>query len=127
MFITSLATVDLIHGRDWTFEKIPNDHPVYHCYFDFDGPPPAHDCLYDGNSTPGGRVQALSYLEGIFLDGYLVVIHSNKDLSDWWLNVIGSQGVRADNTRQLQFGVNMIIYALTREGSITNRVMDRVR
>jgi hypothetical protein len=31
-----------------------------------------------------------------------------------------------DPTRQLQFGVNLIVFALTQEGSITNQVMDSV-
>ena len=32
-----------------------------------------------------------------------------------------------DPTRCFQFGVNTIMYALTREGSITHRVMDSVK
>jgi hypothetical protein len=32
-----------------------------------------------------------------------------------------------DNTRQLQFGVNLIVFALTQEGSITHRLMESVR
>jgi len=31
-----------------------------------------------------------------------------------------------DNRRRLQFGVNLLVFALTQEGSITNRVMDTV-
>ena len=26
-------------GNDAKFQPVPNDHPLYHCFFDFDGPP----------------------------------------------------------------------------------------
>ena len=123
MLAASLATVGLVHNSDWTFEKIPNEHPVYHCYFDFDGPPPGLDHLYGDTVTPGGPVLRLDYLEGITLNGQLVAIHSNKDISDYWPGVSQAK----HNTRQLQFGVNMIVYALTREGSVTKQVMDALK
>ena len=125
MFVASMSAARLTHGRHWLLQKVPNEHPLYHCYFDFDGPPAAHDCLYADQPRPGGVVRPLDYLEGIFVAGQLVAIHSNKDISDWWLFGMGSTS-RIDNTRQLQFGVNTIVYALTREGSITNRLMESV-
>ena len=122
----ALATQHLQYGKDWAFEILPNDHLVYHCYFDFDGPPPGssiHWVMREG----GGEY---SYLEAIFLDGRLVVIYSTKYYVSAWGNWgLGSTepGHRyKDNTRQLQFGINTIIFALAQEGSITNRVMDVV-
>ena len=48
-----------------------------------------------------------------------MAIHSNKDMSDlWYLNV--------ENTRVLQFAVNMVVFALTQEGSITHQAMHHV-
>ena len=132
MCTKSLDTVGLEKGRHWNFVRIPGEHPIYHCYFDFDGPPRGHDYEYAFQSRPGGQVIPLDYLEGIFLDGPLVLILSNKDISDWWLIDPEYErkrgiGTGRDNTRQLQFGVNMIVYALTREGSITHQVMQEVR
>ena len=76
--------------------------------------------------THGGRgVDApYDYLEGVTIERRLVAIVSVKDLEgawDWWPERAG-----IDNTRQLQFLVNLIVFALTQEGSITNRVMDTV-
>ena len=55
---------------------------------------------------------------------------SNKDFEDIWAlqkgfidNVWGERGL---SIRALQFGVNMVVFALTQEGSITHRVMDSV-
>ncbi len=115
MYKRALATQGFTFERDWIFEQLPNDHPVYHCYFDFDGPPEGQINYFTQNGEG-----LIDYLEGITLDGRLVVIHSNKDMSDlWYLNV--------ENTRVLQFAVNMVIFALTQEGSITNQAMHHVQ
>jgi len=46
MFKDALAAVGYVYGRDWNFERLPNDHPLYHCYFDFDDGPPMGNDLY---------------------------------------------------------------------------------
>ena len=115
----ALATRCILYERDWTFEKLPNDHPLYHCYFDFDGPPAGTDGWmrsYEGPNLP------YPFVEGVVVDGRLILVYSNKNIEeiiDW------AQGV--DSSRQFQFVVNMVIFALTQEGSITNQVMDSVR
>ena len=112
--------------KDLAFQRIPNSHPMYHCYFDFDGPPMEH------RETGYGR----PYLAGLLLErGRLVGIISRK----WYANAWGDWGpggyrypksypyAHLDPTRPLQFGVNLIVFALTQEGSITHRVMNMVR
>ena len=47
MIRDALATV----GRDAQFRRLPADHPIYHAFFDFDGPPKA---LVGGPDT--GRI-----------------------------------------------------------------------
>ena len=122
-FMEALAHVGV---RGQAFERIPNSHPIYHCYFDFDGPPMG----YSFQSFLGSTDYA--YLEGLFLEkGRLVGIISRK----WYANPWGDWGPdgfpghgyeKFDPTRPLQFGVNLIIFALTQEGSITHRLMESV-
>ena len=56
---------------------------------------------------------------GITIDDRLVGVQSNMDYEDCW-------GFIVENGRSLQFGINMVIFALTQEGSITQQVMDAV-
>ena len=118
--------VDMEQGNDWNFEKLPNHHPIYHCYFEFpNGPPPGLD-------TPGLRGFAhgpYHYIEGIIISDRLVALMSNKAFDEAWSLHQGNAGWSKtyDNTRALQFGINSVVFALTQEGSITYRVMHAVR
>ena len=116
----SLASVGKLYGVHWNFETISRSHGIYHCYFDFEGPPAGLDNFQPSNMPP------VDYLNGVFIAGRLLGICTSKNYwqpwSDWHRKNEG-----ADNTRALQFGVNVIVFALTQEGSITNRVMDTVQ
>ena len=79
----ALATQGLKRGRDYHFEKLPNAHPLYHCFFDFDGPPASADTLYREPNI------LYDYLEGITVDGQLRVIMSKK----WYFNAWGDWGL----------------------------------
>lgn len=103
-------------GRDARFQVIPNDHPLYHSFFDFaDGPPPQRD----QDSSDSGRdfSPGAPYLEGIFLGDRLVVIFSNKAYGKAWEK-------EYRNEPQLQIGVNMVVFALTQQGSIAQQQID---
>ena len=109
-------------GRDWNWEKLPNSHPLYHCYFDFPGgPPPGVDNLSIVRFDP------VDYLEGASWGGRLMAILSLKAYTAIWEADADSSWGNRGNTRQRQFGVNLIIFALTQEGSVTHRVMETVR
>ena len=122
MFKDALATQGVLFEKHWGFEKLPNDHPIYHCYFDFEGPPMGNDAgvVSGGLHYPG--MEVLFYLEGVPVEGEMAGIVSNKCYLSTWRNVF-----RKNNVRQLQFGVNTIVFALTREGSITHRLMDSIK
>jgi hypothetical protein len=116
------------HAR---FAPIPLSHPIYHCFFEFtDGAPQGSEVQYLFTSTlvtemcgwtaRNARLpRSEDRLEGVFLDGGLVAVYSAKGYGkkwvQWWNN----------NDPQLKFGVNLVVYALTREGGITARVMER--
>jgi hypothetical protein len=106
---------------------LPSTHPIYHCYFDFDGPPAAADGACIHSNVTG--VDIIDHLKGLIVDGRLVAILSKKGYySPWadWGTHPGAAYDTMDPRRQLQFGVNVIIFALSQEGSITRQVMDTV-
>jgi hypothetical protein len=111
-------------GDDAQFEELPNDHWLYHCFFDFNGPPAGDDIArgpYPGRGTP----TIYEYLEAIFLDGRMVVVFSNKSLNnawngDWRVNP-ASRGGPINDTRQMQFGVNILVFALTQPGGFAQQ------
>ena len=112
--------------QDWRFERLPDTHPIYHCFFDFNGAPMGY---YIATNTKG-------CLEGITINDRLLGLMSNQYYIRAWSH-FGPEGFKPatkgyewvrelNNTRQLQLGVNTIIFALTQEGSITRRVMNTV-
>ena len=125
MLEDALSGEGFVRDRDWAFEPLPGSHPIYHCYFDFSAPPPATDAFavargYDGEIS--------NFLEGLEVHGRLVAILSKKGyLHPWFYWGPGKWYEHLDPTRQFQFGVNLIVFALTQEGSITHRLMDTVR
>ena len=112
-------------GNDAKFLPIPNDHPVYHCFFDFDeGPPNGAELnlshvvgVSGGNKRSTTMPKQVHYLEGITIDDRLVAIYSDKGYAVKW-------AANTNNEPQLKIGVNMVVFALTQEGSIAQQKMD---
>ncbi|WP_210247237.1 DUF4159 domain-containing protein [Aliikangiella marina] len=87
-------------------QKIPNDHPIYSSFFEFDGPP---DTGVELNGWGDGLVH--DYLKAIEIDGRIGVLYSNKDLGcEWDYDFRNKRFMYEDNTR---FAVNIVIYAMT--------------
>ena len=112
MLKDAFATTGYRYGKEWTFEKLLGDHPMYHCYFDFGGPLP---------SFWPDRVLADEFMYGITIDGRLLAVFETGDYERFINDAEGKEG-----TRYRQFLVNVIVYALTQEGSLTQRLMDLV-
>ena len=115
------------------FEPLPVNHPLYHCRFDFaDGPPQGDETREMQNTNTTGMCGGLAgsnkmlkpvfYLEGVFLDGQLVAVYSNKGYSQKWSR---PSSYYSDNTPQLKMGVNLVVYALTREMGMNVQHMAR--
>ena len=129
-------------SKDWHWEPLPHSHGLLHCYFDFpSGPPSGHNALcYQLNlRSPGGwpdsRAPDPPEIKAVQVGERIVAITNNAGYispwGDWGQEAIPSErnstyGVY-DPRRQLEFGVNTIIFALTQEGSITRRLVDTVR
>ena len=130
----ALASVGVEKCKDWYWERLPHSHSLFHCYFDFpNGPPTGARAV--GHVLWGARIPEPPRIDAILLGERLAVITNNAAyLSPWgdW----GKDGMpsmrnsvysKYDPRRQLEFGINTIIFALTQEGSITHRLMDSVR
>jgi hypothetical protein len=86
-------------------KKIPNTHPVYSSFFQFDGPPNT------GAELNGwGDDLVHDYLKAIEINGRVRVLYSNKDYGcEWDYDFRNKRWLVIDNTR---FAVNIIQYAL---------------
>lgn len=86
-------------------QKIPNDHPLYSIFFDFDGPPTTAQEL-----NGWGDDIVHDYLKAIEINGRIGVLYSNKDYGcEWDYDFRNKRFYRIDNTR---FGVNIVMYAM---------------
>jgi len=113
-------------GNDAKFLPIPNSHPLYHCFFDFDDSPPNGaeigqqrvTTIYAGETHNQTMLsKQVLYLEGITLDDRLVAIYSGKGYALKW-------AATHNNEPQLKMGVNMVVFALTQDGSVAQQKMD---
>ena len=85
--------------------KIPNDHPIYSAFFNFDGPPRTSVEL-----NGWGDDLVHNYLKAIEIDGRIAVLYSNKDLGcEWDYDFRNKRWLKVDNTR---FAVNIVMYAM---------------
>ena len=88
----------LVDGYDFWKERLPLDHPVFNAFFALKG-------------GTGGLVDWRDIVNGYFIRDRMVGI----DNVGW-----------GSNPRYNQMAVNVIVYALTQEGSITQRLMQGV-
>jgi hypothetical protein len=87
---------------------LPNDHELYRAFFEFkDGPPTtSHELNGWGDNLVHKHLQA------VLQDGRIAVLYSSKDYaSEWNYHPDNKRFMSQDNTR---FGVNLVVYALTR-------------
>ena len=116
-------------GAIATIQTLPNTHAIYHCYFDFGGPPAACDLIHHHNYPDQAHV--VGSAEGIEVEGRLLTFITGKGYGEGW-TIMGPGGVfptsfkAFDDTPAFRFGVNTIVFALTQEGSITHRLMESV-
>ena len=88
--------------------NLPNDHELYRCFFQFpDGPPAtSHELNGWGDNIVHPRLQAATR------GNRIEVLYSSKDYSsEWGYHPETKKMMAEDNTK---FGVNIIVYALTR-------------
>lgn len=104
---TATAEIARIFGSG-ALRPLPNDHELYRAFFVFeDGPPTTSHEL---NGWGDGLVH--EHLFGVEVNGRVGLLYSNKDYaSEWNYHARNKRFASIDNTR---FGVNVVVYALTR-------------
>ncbi len=104
---------------DRSIEEIPMDHPVFHCYYDFDTYP-----LVPGTAALGGwgagkyEADGADYGHhclGIFDDDgrLLILINWNTDLGDGWEHAADPFYPRKYSEDAYRLCINFAIYAMT--------------
>ena len=110
-------------GYDAVFERVPNSHPMYTVWENFSAPPSGEDMMrYDKRVREIKEVYP--YVEAIFINGRMVALVSNRGYNfawGYWKFLPTAAGGPYDNTRQLQFGLNIVVYALTQRGGIVDQ------
>lgn len=103
----------LVWGQDVWTEHLPDDHPLFSAYFAIKGGVPRSDQQREAGRPPVER------LNGLFVKGRLAGV-------EFELPQPTRKAERDTDTARLQLGVNIVVYALTQEGSLTQRLMQRV-
>ncbi|WP_396223670.1 DUF4159 domain-containing protein [Gemmatimonas sp.] len=87
---------------------LPNTHELYRCFFVFENGPPTTSHEMNG----WGDNLVHEQLDAVVKNGRIRVLFSNKDYSsEWSFHPDNKRFLSVDNTR---FGVNLVVYALTR-------------
>jgi hypothetical protein len=87
-------------------KKIPNQHPIYYSFFEFEDGPPTTSQELNG----WGDDIVHDYLKAIEKDGKIRVLYSNKDYGcEWDYDFRNKRWLAEDNTK---FGVNIVMYAM---------------
>ena len=88
-------------------QRLPADHPVYHC----------HNDITQAEYTPRVHEDFGSFdtpeLEGVSLDGRLAVVYSKFDLGNGWEQFPHAYSYGLKDESALQIGTNVIVYAVT--------------
>ncbi len=88
---------------------IPNDHEIYSCFYELGGPPWGVASLW--KHGPKGEVP--DYLKGLFIDGRIAVVLSQRDYLCGAKTVNVHAGKMHRQIGSYQFMTNVVIYALT--------------
>ena len=134
----AFGQVGYAEHKDWSFVRLPPEHPLYHCFYDVDSLPRGFWDIRFWYSTAASRAEwSPDYLEGIEMDGRLVGLYSQKSYATLWAgeverlreadratNLIGRFDTGADELPVYDLGVNIVVYALTREGSLARQFVN---
>lgn len=129
--------IDYAEHKDWSFVQLPPEHPLYHCFYDIDSLPRGFwDLSYWYFNTDMRIEPSPNYLEGIEVDGRLVGLYSQKRYPDLWggeaerqrewdrvRSISGRFDIGGEELPAYDLGVNILVYALTREGSLAQQLM----
>jgi len=101
------AEIALLFGRG-AMKQVQNNHPIYSCFFHFEKGPP--NTSFELNGWGDDLIH--DHLKALFFNNRIGLLYSNKDYGcEWDYDFRNKRFLAEDNTK---FGVNIIMYALTR-------------
>ena len=121
-----------------TRHELAITHPLYHCFYDVNSLPRG---MRDMSFVVSGQdypPRTPDYLEGIMVGEQLVGVYSMRGYADFWAgigrelmdwslanNVVNHSSLfSAEEPLVYNLGVNIVVYALTREGSLARQLVD---
>ena len=122
--------------KDWQFKRLEIAHPIYHCFYDVNSLPRGmRDMHFLRKESPS---LTPDYLEGIVVGGQLVGVYSMRGYAGFWAGIArqeldwtlkdnlanGAFLASAEEPLVYNLGVNLLVYALTREGSLARQLVD---
>lgn len=96
------AMAKVFPDKEWV--ELPNDHPIYHSYYDFPNGLPK---IHEHNGKPP---QGLGLFDG---DRLIVFYTYESDLGDGWEDAEVHRDPLDIRTAALKMGTNIVVYALT--------------
>ena len=132
----SFEAVGYQEWKDWRFSRLAITHPLYHCFYDVNSLPRGmRDLHFIAGEYPP---RTPDYLEGIVVGDQLVGVYSMRNYADFWAgigrelvdwslvnNVVNHSALfSAEEPLVYNLGVNIVVYALTREGSLARQLVD---
>ncbi len=130
----SFQAVDYQEWKDWQFKRLELTHPLYHCFYDVGSLPRGMRDMHF--ITADQPPLTPDYLEGIVVGEQLAGVYSMRGYADFWSGVAEQERDRWFNVDNSPFlfsaeeelvynlGVNIVVYALTREGSLARQLVD---
>ena len=117
--------------KDWKFTRLEITHPIYHCFYDVRSLPRGMRDMHYAVAVP----LTPDYLEGIVVGDQLVGVYSMKGYADFWSGIAEQERetfdvanspflASAEEPLVYNLGLNMVVYALTREGSLAQQLVD---
>ena len=122
--------------KDWQFKRLEIAHPIYHCFYDVNSLPRGmRDMHFLRKESPS---LTPDYLEGIMVGEQLVGVYSMRGYAGFWAGIArqeldwtlkdnlvnGAFLASAEEPLVYNLGVNLLVYALTREGSLARQLVD---
>jgi hypothetical protein len=124
-------------GKGWAFKKLEQGHPLYHCFYDLEALPRGfrdmHFWYWPADMRPEPTPP---FLEAIMVGERMAGLYSMRNYADFWAgeaervrerdekeNFIGSFDIGGEETRVYEMGINILVYALTQEGSLAQRLV----
>ena len=122
--------------KDWQFARLEINHPLYRCFYDVKSLPRGmRDIHFIAGEYPP---RTPDYLEGILVGDQLVGVYSMRNYADFWAGIgrelvdwsltngVSNHAGMASAEEPLVYnlGVNLVVYALTREGSLARQLVE---